>query len=1008
MSEASQSLPLISPDHSASDTDVENSYRLFLARSPETPGVVADLAGLSLCSVITALLMYDETRSKVSLVDGVLVVNDDMLEPLDLDLLEWVASVTRPGFVENGKSIDRLTVLRRFLGDSAIRQGTEAIGSHIDALNSALAEVDDWARIIAASPFFDARYYARQQPAGVRPVNPAGHYLLHGERQGLRASAVFDGKVYADLHPDVAVTSINRLLHYEISGRREQRRYRDWLIDHDMPPLPANCDATGRPTILLLLHEASYTGAPILGWNLSRALSERCNVVVVLRNGGPLESALREVASAFVAAPPHEATQDPHEMRRLAERLVATYKPLYAIANSVESRAIAIALRHYDVPIVALIHEFWPGASSHVRLDFYSACASLVFPARIVAESSFHAFRETRLQNWFILPQGPSAIPPFDRTLALPNFGAPFHSEDDPPMPLATLLADGRCGAGPFTVIGLGAVEMRKGLDLFIATATAMRAKHPDMAFRFIWIGSWEHVIGTTYAALLDEQVKRAGLGDRLHFHPPVDNLEPVYARANALFLSSRLDPLPNVVIDAAIRGLPVVCFDQASGAAELFAADPDTAALVVPHLDTGAAADRLVTLARDATDWRSSSEAIERLARRTFDMTTYAETLDRIGHDAARMSRNTEKDRQLIKESGVFNTSLYFQLDQTTSPAHDDPVATYLDHTRHINFAASPVFGVILRRPKTGFHPFIYATEAPGFPQDGSRDPLAHYIEHGMPEGRWAHPVLRPDVRHRAGFAPHVAARASSVVAPSIALHAHFHYTDDIEAFMLSLAANRLKADLFLTTTSDGSADILLAATRDYDGGRVVVDVGPNTGRDIYSFLHVLKAHICGKYEFVGHLHGKRSMHMQMFDSKFGDQWRRFLWEHLLGPTYSAADGIVDAMRRDETLGLVFPENGFLVGWEKNAESSAALALRLGMQRPLPAYIEFGAGTMFWARTAALDMLVRADFCEAEMPAEPLPLDGTILHALERMLPLLCEEAGYRYATTHIPSIVR
>ncbi|TVV71698.1 rhamnan synthesis F family protein [Sphingomonas solaris] len=1012
MSEIIKSAPLIAPDHLASEADVENGYRLFLAREPEAPTIVTNLAGHPLLLVLTPLLVSDEAQSKLGLVDGELAVSEIMLEPLDPDLRDWVNAITRPGSVDDGTPVDRLTVIRRFLGDSLIRHTADALdpchGRDIDALNAALAGMDDSVRLIGTSPFFDPLYYEDQRPAGMSLADPATHYVLHGERQGLKASTDFDAAAYAGFNPDVAASSLNRLMHYELCGRREQRRHRHWLADHPMPPIAATADAAGRPTILLLLHEASYTGAPILGWNLVQALSDRCNVVVVLRNGGALEGALREVASAFVAAPPPETTVDPHEMRRFAERLVEIYRPLYAIANSVESRPIAVALRQFDIPVVALVHEFWPGAASHVRLEFYSSCAALVFPARIVAESSFHAFRETRLQKWFILPQGPSAIPPFDRSLAPLPFGAPFDTGDEVPVPLEALLADGRRGEGTFTVIGLGAVEMRKGLDLFIAAATAMRAKHTNMAFRFIWIGTWEHAIGTPYAALLDEQVRRAGLGDHLHFYPAVDNLEPVYARADALFLSSRLDPLPNVVIDAAFRGIPVVCFDQASGAAELLAADPDTASLVVPHLDSGAAADRLVALARDAADRRSCGEAVQRLARRSFDMKAYAETLDRIGCDAARDLGHTETDRRLIEDVDALDTSLYFQLDRAALSPAIDPAALYLDRTRHINFASPPVFGVILRRPRPGFHPFIYATEAPGFPRDGSRDPLAHYIEQGMPAGRWSHPVLRLDQRHRAGLAPHVVGPGIAPATPPVALHGHFHYTDDIAEFMQALAANCLRADLFLTTTTDESADILRAATRDYGGGRVVVDVGPNIGRDIYAFLRVLKAHVRGRYEFVGHVHGKRSLHMRALDPAFGDQWRQFLWEHLLGPTCRAADLIVDAMRRDKTLGLVFPENGFLVGWERNVASPAALARRIGMRGPLPDYIEFGAGTMFWARTAALDALIEANLGEHEIPAEPLPTDGTILHALERMLPLICAEAGYTYATTHIPAIAR
>ncbi len=1015
---------LIPPDHQTTPTDVANSHWLFLAREPDTLTKTPETLGYPFTFVIASLLVSDEFKAKLRLVDGMLVVSETMSAKLDADLLAWLGAITHASASPDGAPVDRLAIVRRFLTDDRTREAVAAVGFHhiheIDTLNAALARMDEVVQTIDASELFDAAYYRRQLFDGLRVADAAAHYVLHGERMGLKPSSAFDPDVYAELNADLAASPINRLFHYETWGRQESRPYRHWPADHAMPPIPDN---DGRPTILLLLHEATYTGAPILGWNLARALSDHGNVVVVLHRGGALETALRTVASVVVAAPPPEAMRNPDQMDRFAERLVAVYRPLYVIANSVESRAIAISLRRHAVPVIALVHEFWPGAKPGIRLNFFAACAALVFPARVVEESSFYAFREIGLQNRFILPQGRSAIPPFDATSIPLPVGPPFGSEDDTLPSLQALLTDSRRGAGPFTVIGLGAVEMRKGIDLFIAAATALQAKHPDLTFRFVWIGTWEHAIGSPYAALLDEQCRRSGLAGQLRFFPAVDDLEPVYARADALFLSSRLDPLPNIVIDAAFHGIPVVCFDQASGAAELLKTDPDTRSLVVPYLDSGAAADRIAALAQDVALWTACSVALRALARQSFDMAVYARKLHEIGQGAARKFQTAVSDGRLIDAAQAFDASIYFGADHEASRTTTSSAA-YLDQTDHLNFALPPVPGVIQRRPKAGFHPFIYGTQAPDFPSDGSRDPLAHYIEHGMPKGRWAHQVLRLDLLDTVALdaaapetppetpapdtAPMEQQGADEGVLAPVALHGHFHYPDNIADFMTALAANRLRADLFLTTTSVETAEILRSATADYRGGSVVVEVGANVGRDIYAFLRVLRTHIQGRYDLVGHIHGKRSLHSPAFDPHFGDRWRGFLWEHLLGSQYRAADIIVDAMHRDPMLGLVFPENGYLIGWEQNDDSAAALARRIGLGTDLPAHIEFPAGTMFWARVAALATLVAVDLREDEMPPEPIAIDGTLLHALERMLPLLCEDAGYTYATTYIPHLAR
>jgi lipopolysaccharide biosynthesis protein len=34
------------------------------------------------------------------------------------------------------------------------------------------------------------------------------------------------------------------------------------------------------------------------------------------------------------------------------------------------------------------------------------------------------------------------------------------------------------------------------------------------------------------------------------------------------------------------------------------------------------------------------------------------------------------------------------------------------------------------------------------------------------------------------------------------------------------------------------------------------------------------------------------------------------------------------------------------------------------------------------------------------------VPLDGTILHAIERLLPFVARHAGYGFLTTHLPDV--
>lgn len=298
-------------------------------------------------------------------------------------------------------------------------------------------------------------------------------------------------------------------------------------------------------------------------------------------------------------------------------------------------------------------------------------------------------------------------------------------------------------------------------------------------------------------------------------------------------------------------------------------------------------------------------------------------------------------------------------------------------------------LFRDILRRPYSGFNPMIYAELNAQDCLANRRFPLAHWIECGRPEGPWCYGVVRPEEVP----APPVPVRA--------ALHGHFFYVDLLPEMLERLARNRARPDLFLTTDSEAKVAALRAATAGYPAA-VEIAVVPNLGRDIGPYLTALREPLLsGGYDVFFHVHGKKTKGRRR---NIGDPWRTFLWENMIGGEHAMLDAILARFATDPGVGLAYPEDGHVLDWGRNAAVIEKLRRDLALDEPMTAYVDFPIGNMFAARPAALAPLLALDLKWSDYPREPVPDDGTLLHGLERIIPLAVRKAGYRVVAVRVP----
>jgi glycosyltransferase involved in cell wall biosynthesis len=255
-----------------------------------------------------------------------------------------------------------------------------------------------------------------------------------------------------------------------------------------------------------------------------------------------------------------------------------------------------------------LVHEFpqYIGVERLTRLIENSE--RLIFSSRLLTDAAAGAAGH-ELARATILPQGKSIIPHKSAFSTSPRDTAGVFA------PEGTLLC-----------IGCGYVQMRKGVDIFITVAIEVLRRGVNA--RFVWIGDGYDPDGDLRLGVwLKDQIERSGQADRISIVPslPGDQLEEVYDRADLMFLSSRLDPLPNVAIDAMTAGVPVICFEKATGLTEYLNTDPELIELTVPYLDLHTAAQRIVEIGCNAKKRCVLGERSRKFAHDHFNMDNYA-----------------------------------------------------------------------------------------------------------------------------------------------------------------------------------------------------------------------------------------------------------------------------------------------------------------------------------------------------------------------------------------------
>jgi glycosyltransferase involved in cell wall biosynthesis len=178
-------------------------------------------------------------------------------------------------------------------------------------------------------------------------------------------------------------------------------------------------------------------------------------------------------------------------------------------------------------------------------------------------------------------------------------------------------------------IVGLGSVHLRKGVDLFIQTAAEIIKQDPRGLYRFIWFGkSYETDLNWGYDIFLKDQIRRLNLSKHLLLVADTEHLNIVYEEVDFILLTSRLDPLPNVALDGMSLGIPVFCFENATGIAEYLQSSEQGKNCVSPYLDVKSMASNVVRINLNHKLKESIIHENIEISKKYFDFNAYIKNL--------------------------------------------------------------------------------------------------------------------------------------------------------------------------------------------------------------------------------------------------------------------------------------------------------------------------------------------------------------------------------------------
>lgn len=235
-----------------------------------------------------------------------------------------------------------------------------------------------------------------------------------------------------------------------------------------------------------------------------------------------------------------------------------------------------------------------------------------------------------------------------------------------------------------------------------------------------------------------------------------------------------------------------------------------------------------------------------------------------------------------------------------------------------------------------------------------------------------------------------------------STAVVVNLHYEEKVKQYSQYL--NNLPDGIALYIFSS-KKETLEEAKRSICHKNTFFEMKKNRGRDISALLVSFSPYM-EKYKYICFLHDKK----ENFPWLAADieKWEENLWGNMIASSAYICN-VLELFKKHPEVGILFPPepvgeyltSWYRPSWGDNFENCVELAQRMRLSADIRAdKPPIAIGSDFWARREVLVKLFRMNWQYEDFHEEPMPIDFTISHAIERIFGYLAQDAGYEAGT--------